>query len=205
MPGTKVDFGWTSDDAEPSHGYIVPHLLPLLARTDGAILDLGSGNGALTSRLAEQTGRDIVGIDADVAGIRIAQSSFPRLDFRVVDFMEPLPNDLRDRFATAISIEVVEHLLLPGRLFDRAREAGANTFLLSTPYHGYLKNLLIAVAGKSDVHWHPDRDFGHIKFFSPQTLDMIAKRAGWVRVSLKRVGRVPPLAKSMIVAYQRDG
>jgi hypothetical protein len=37
--------------------------------------------------------------------------------------------------------------------------------VLTTPYHGYLKNLLIAALGKSDSHFDPLLDGGHIKFW----------------------------------------
>jgi 2-polyprenyl-6-hydroxyphenyl methylase/3-demethylubiquinone-9 3-methyltransferase len=36
---------------------------------------------------------------------------------------------------------------------------------VTTPYHGYVKNLALAVTGQLDRHWQPWRDGGHIKFF----------------------------------------
>jgi hypothetical protein len=37
---------------------------------------------------------------------------------------------------------------------------------ISTPNHGYLKTLALAVTGKMDAHFTASWDGGHIKFFS---------------------------------------
>ena len=70
---------------------------------------------------------------------------------------------------------------------------------MTTPYHGYLKNLALAVAGQLDGHYQPWRDGGHIKFFSRATVTDLIRREGFVVTGFVRVGRVPPLAKSMVV------
>lgn len=117
---------------------------------------------------------------------------------------DELPTELRDGFQVAISTEVIEHLYRPGMLFERATESGATRMLLSTPYHGYVKNLAIAATNKFDHHWEAFRDGGHIKFFSVATLGVVAERHGWSIRDVQRVGRVRPLAKSMIVDLVRD-
>ena len=75
-------------------------------------------------------------------------------------------------FDTVLSAEVVEHLFLPRELFARAREAlgDGGRLVVTTPYHGYAKNLALAVFGQFDQHWVPLSDYGHIKFFSKATL-----------------------------------
>ena len=69
---------------------------------------------------------------------------------------------------------------------------------LSTPYHGYLKNVALAVAGKLDSHFGALWDGGHVKFFSMRTLGELLKEAGCVDYRLLRIGRIPILAKSMV-------
>jgi 2-polyprenyl-6-hydroxyphenyl methylase/3-demethylubiquinone-9 3-methyltransferase len=44
---------------------------------------------------------------------------------------------------------------------------------LSTPYHGYLKNLALAVSGKMDSHFGALWYGGHVKFFSIKTLQKL--------------------------------
>jgi len=100
-----------------------------------------------------------------------------------------------------VAVEVVEHLLLPRQLLERAREAlrPGGIFIATTPYHGFLKNLALALTNKFDHHWHPLRDYGHVKFFSRETLSQLFGEQGLKVQRFARVGRVPALAKSMIL------
>jgi 2-polyprenyl-3-methyl-5-hydroxy-6-metoxy-1,4-benzoquinol methylase len=110
-------------------------------------------------------------------------------------------SQLQDAFDVIVSVEVIEHLLLPRQLFSRAKEALKRNgeLIITTPYHGYWKNLLIALTGKFDDHWHPLRDYGHVKFFSTQTLSKLFEEQGFELTHVKRVGRIPPVAKSLMM------
>ena len=72
----------------------------------------------------------------------------------------------------------------------------------STPDHGYLKNLALALAGKMDSHFTALWDGGHIKFFSMTTLGALLRELGAKEINFKRVGRIPHLAKSMIAIIE---
>ena len=75
--------------------------------------------------------------------------------------------------------------------------------IVSTPYHGYWKNLALSlVPGAWDRHHHPLRDHGHIKFWSERPLRALLLQAGFNSVRFKRLGRVPALAKSMIAVAE---
>ena len=76
--------------------------------------------------------------------------------------------------------------------------------IVSTPYHGYLKNLSLAISGKFDAHFTALWDHGHIKFWSRRTLSILLNEAGFSEVHFRRVGRIPALAKSMIAIARRD-
>jgi len=99
-------------------------------------------------------------------------------------------------------VEVIEHLLLPRRLVEAALSAlrPGGLVVLTTPYHGYLKNLALALSNGFDAHWHPLRDFGHVKFFSRHTLLALLEEYGLRALRFSTAGRVPLLAKSMIVS-----
>jgi 2-polyprenyl-6-hydroxyphenyl methylase/3-demethylubiquinone-9 3-methyltransferase len=62
-----------------------------------------------------------------------------------------------------------------------------------------VKNLALAVTGQLDQHWQPWRDGGHIKFFSRTTVTDLIRREGFDVTAFVRVGRIPILAKSMVV------
>ena len=56
-----------------------------------------------------------------------------------------------------------------------------------------------------DAHFAALWDHGHIKFWSPASLGRLLREAGFAAPEVVRVGRVPPLAKSMIVAATKPG
>ncbi|ACF42877.1 methyltransferase domain-containing protein [Pelodictyon phaeoclathratiforme] len=103
-------------------------------------------------------------------------------------------------FPVVTSFEVVEHVYFPreyaATLFSLCEHGG--TVILSTPYHGYWKNLALAFTGKMDAHFTALWDYGHIKFWSMKTLTQLLLEAGFENIRFKRVGRIPVLAKSMI-------
>jgi 2-polyprenyl-3-methyl-5-hydroxy-6-metoxy-1,4-benzoquinol methylase len=68
----------------------------------------------------------------------------------------------------AIATEVIEHLVRPRNLprFAKQLLRPGGYLIISTPYHGYLKNLVLALSNKWDSHLTPLRDGGHIKLWS---------------------------------------
>jgi len=100
---------------------------------------------------------------------------------------------------------VVEHIYFPRKyaatVYDLL-EPGC-TAIISTPYHGYWKNLVMALSGKLDKHFTALWDHGHIKFWSMDTLGILLTEAGFVDIRFERVGRVPALAKSMIAIAKK--
>ncbi|MFX7844634.1 methyltransferase domain-containing protein, partial [Acinetobacter baumannii] len=94
--------------------------------------------------------------------------------------------------------EVVEHLYDPRELaryaFAALRPGGV--LLMSTPYHGYVKNLMLSVFNRWDRHLDPHWHGGHIKFWSRATLARLLREAGFSVEAFAGVGRVPYLWKS---------
>jgi 2-polyprenyl-6-hydroxyphenyl methylase/3-demethylubiquinone-9 3-methyltransferase len=105
-----------------------------------------------------------------------------------------------------ISLEVVEHLYFPRKFAKTAYDLlqAGGTAIISTPYHGYWKNLAMALTGTMDAHFTALWDHGHIKFWSFQTLYALLSEAGFVDISFFRVGRFPILAKSMIAIARKS-
>ncbi len=164
------------------------------------MLDLGCGNGWFTAALA-RCGFDVVGVDQSESGIAIARQAHPGLCFERCDLTAHLGTSLVGRFDAVVSVEVIEHLLLPRRLIENALGAlrPGGQLVVTTPFHGYLKNLALALGGRLDAHWHPLRDFGHVKFFSRATLTALFLEYGFTDLRFRTVGRIPPLARSMVV------
>lgn len=100
-------------------------------------------------------------------------------------------------------MEVIEHLYSPRAFVDAAaallRANGGGVLILSTPYHGYLKNLMISLLNKWDYHWGALWEGGHIKFWSRRSLGRLLAEAGFRNVRFRGVGRFPYLWRHMVL------
>jgi 2-polyprenyl-3-methyl-5-hydroxy-6-metoxy-1,4-benzoquinol methylase len=146
-----------------------------------------------------EAGFSVVGVDPSEEGIMHGRHAFPHLSLHVGSCYEPLA----ERFGTfplVISLEVIEHCFYPRQfakcVYDLLEPGG--TAVISTPYHGYIKNLALALSGKLDAHFTALWEGGHIKFWSVATLRKLLEEAGFSQIQFFRAGRFPPMAKSMI-------
>lgn len=164
------------------------------------LLDLGCGRGFWSEHFS-RSGANVIGVDASSGGIERARASYPSLDFRQLAITEDLLDVLGETpFDAVVSIEVVEHVYDP-RGFARAcfnalRPGG--TLVITTPYHGYFKNLAISLIDGWDKHFTALWDGGHVKFWSRDTLTRLLKEIGFVDIRFQYCGRVPLLWMGMI-------
>ena len=206
---SKTDnYGWT-DEAPDSSSYLNPVIARLVGPSRLEILDAGCGNGALADHLA-QFGHAVTGVDGDRGAIEIARAKFPGIRFENILFdQDPaaLGATSDGHFDVVVSTEVVEHLYDPRELarFAFAALRPGGRLLISTPYHGYLKNLMLSVFDRWDRHIDPHWHGGHIKFWSRPTLEKLLRDAGFVVDGFVGVGRVAYLWKSMILTARRPG
>lgn len=187
-----------------AHAYLLPTVKEELAATyrrfgtPKRLFDLGCGNGSVGAKIAEE-GWSVTGVDPSSEGIAQARKAYPCLQFEQGSAYDDLSAQY-GRFPVVISLEVVEHVYAPRdyakTLFDLVEPGG--TAIVSTPYHGYLKNLALALTGKMERHFTVLWDHGHIKFWSTGTLTTLLAEAGFESIRFHRVGRIPALAKSMV-------
>lgn len=187
------------------HSYILGGVTRMLVEegfppsSDTKVLDLGCGNGSLSGSLAD-LGYQVTGIDSSQQGIETAKKHFAGVTF-VRSEIASLPDEfITGGFEVVIAIEVIEHLYAPRVLVDVAKKAltANGRLLLTTPYHGYWKNLAVALMGRCDRHYNPLWDGGHVKFFSPKTLRSLLEQQGMHRIRFMFSGRSPGFWKSMI-------
>jgi len=202
--------GYVWEDAElnSSHDYLLPELKRILgsdAVPQGTkrLFELGCGNGSVANELV-RLGWEVSGVDPSEQGIAQANARFPTIPLRIGSAYD----DLASRYGTfpvVVSMEVVEHVYAPRKyaatLFSLIEPGG--TAIVSTPFHGYWKNLAMAITGKMDNHFTALWDHGHIKFWSERTLSALLEEAGFRDIQFRRVGRIPTLAKSMIAIARK--
>jgi ubiquinone/menaquinone biosynthesis C-methylase UbiE len=168
------------------------------------VLDVGCGLGALAAEFARH-GCNVVAIDLDEHNLQTARKAYPKVRFEVAAANHELLGVLKeDPFDIVTCTEVIEHVYSPKSLvegcFSAVRPGGK--FVISAPYHGYLKNLVIALLGKGDSHYNPLWE-GHIKFFSPRMLERLLREVGFDNVRFKGAGRFPGLWMSSLMTCDR--
>ncbi len=194
------------EHAHGSDSYLIPVLLSVLGQAAPGVtrlFDLGAGNGATASRLTE-LGFDVAGVEPSPEGVAFARARTPPANIDVGSGYDDLAK-IYGRFPVVYSLEVIEHLYSP-RLFlktafDMIEPGGV--IILSTPFHGYWKNLLIALTNGFDKHFTALWDHGHIKFWSPKTLGAVIEEAGFSVIGIRYAGRLYPLSKSMLVIARK--
>jgi 2-polyprenyl-6-hydroxyphenyl methylase/3-demethylubiquinone-9 3-methyltransferase len=200
----SADYCFGEPNPTYSQQYLAPHVLRLL-REHGArrVFDMGCGNGAFDALLFDN-GFDVSGIDFSKSGITLAKQRVPHLDLRLGSVYDDIAANF-GQFPAVISLEVIEHLydppLFARRMFEILEPGGLA--LVSTPYHGYLKNIAIVISGNFDKHFQPMDVHGHIKFWSERTLGELLRIAGLEVQCFIKSGRIPWLAKSMIAVAKR--
>jgi 2-polyprenyl-6-hydroxyphenyl methylase/3-demethylubiquinone-9 3-methyltransferase len=164
------------------------------------ILGAGCGDGEFIDFFSGM-GFGVSGIDVSPTAIEYAQKRNPGASLHAGALEEPLPYSSGD-FDVVWCSEDLEHLFdVPKALSELNRvlkEGGL--FLLTVPYHGPIKNLVIALRG---FEKHYDVTGPHIRFFTRKSLAACLSSAGFEPVWWCGVGRVWPLNKSFFVASRK--
>jgi 2-polyprenyl-6-hydroxyphenyl methylase/3-demethylubiquinone-9 3-methyltransferase len=177
------------------HAYLLPVIDSIVSDyAPDRIFDLGCGNGTIANHLSRHAHVD--GVDP---APEMANAHFPQLNISQGSAYD----DLASRFGTypmVVAIEVIEHLYSPRAFAKTVHDLlePEGVAVISTPYHGYLKNLGLALAGRMDHHFQPLNEHGHIKFWSTRTLTRLLTDTGFDGPTFHYAGRLPWLAKSMI-------
>lgn len=204
--------GYRYDGSECGHMHqmLLPVLLEELKKCSDLersspkrVFDLGCGNGSVAAALARTGEYEVVGCDPSSEGISTAKKAWPDLKLEAGSGYE----DLAARFggfSVVYSLEVLEHVYDPRLVVQRVKAMlrPGGRFILSTPYHGYLKNLALALTGKMDAHFTALWDHGHIKFWSRKTITHLLEEAGFRVLRIHRLGRVSALAMTMMVVAE---
>ena len=198
-------YQYFNSDFSCAHNYLLPTLFrELAAFAQGRslkIVDLGCGNGYVAAQLAA-LGHTVTGVDVSTDGIAIARAAYPHAVYHPGSvYDDDLILKIPGPVDCVVSLEVVEHLFLPKKLFEQSHRllADGGVLMVSTPYHGYVKNLALSLTNGWDRHFSVGWDGGHIKFFSKVSLAKMASEAGFRNIRILQVGRIPGFAKSMIM------
>lgn len=195
-------------NAAPSHSqrYLFHPLREILRAgnwsSSARALDYGCGNGWFAGQLSLM-GFTVVGADISMSGIELAERHVPNAQFTTNTSSENLAN--LGPFDLITCIEVIAHCYTPskdlGTMMACLKPGGM--LVLSTPYHGYVKNLMMALTGNLEKHLDTSWSGAYVHFFTPRSISNLLARSGFSDIAITRAGRIPALAKSMIVTCRR--
>lgn len=163
---------------------------------DAMILEVGCGDGSFTRNLAQHSSR-VTAVDISASQIERNARAHPEIKFIQHDVARPLPF-ASGAFEVIWCSEVLEHLFDPGFALGEMQRvlAPGGRLLVTVPYHGRLKDVLIALF-KWEEHFAPGNP--HIRFFTRKSLSQLAGAAGFVEIKTTTCGMNQPL-RDLIIA-----
>lgn len=184
------------------HAHVTRPIVQRLNQAEAhTVLDLGCGDGWFTDAL-DRCGFEALGVDRDGGRLAIARQRYPHMRFQQIDATVPLEAGLRQRFDAVVAIDVVDHVASPRKLIAAASQAlrPGGVLVVTSPYYGYAKNIALALTGRFDERWDPLLEDGRLRFFSRATLTSLVAEFQLEDLRFETVGRIPPLARAMMVS-----
>jgi 2-polyprenyl-6-hydroxyphenyl methylase/3-demethylubiquinone-9 3-methyltransferase len=101
--------------------------------------------------------------------------------------------------------ETIEHVADTAGWLSEVRRVlrSGGTLLLSTPAHGRLSMLALAVSGRAfESHFDPRSD--HLRFYTARTLARLLADFGFHDVQVRALGGVPGARRTLLAAARRS-
>ena len=184
-----------SDPTTPQRQGLLAKVLPRVPK-GGLILDVGCGRGEFCDYFLKQ-GYRAEGTDLSHAAVKYATEHYPGAHFHAVVAEDLLPARTA-QFDMVFSSEVIEHLFDVGTYLMAINHLlkDGGTLVLTTPYHGLLKNLSIDLLNYAR---HYDPLGQHIRFFDTKSMNACLTQFGFKVDHWWGYGRPWPFWKSFFV------
>lgn len=177
-----------ADDYElkSSPGSSHSRLFDWLAAVEPArVLDLGCADGWLAAH-ARKVGHEVVGVDVlERPGVVDRVDRFVRADLD-----QGIPEEVGGDFDVVLAADVLEHVREPRALLQEftSRLAPGGVVFTSVPNFAHWYPRARAVTGRFDYDHRGILDRGHIRFFTRDSFERMARHAGFTPVRREAVG-----------------
>ena len=166
------------------------------------VLDLGCGEGYFTARLA-QAGAIALGVDVSAEALRRARLRHPQVELQAIDARSAWP--LTDAsFDLVWAGEVIEHVADTAGWLSEVRRVlrPRGQLLLSTPAHGRVRMLALALSGRRfDRHFDPLSD--HLRFYSARSLRRLLADFGFDDIDVRAAGGAAAARRLLLARARR--
>jgi len=142
-------------------------------KSNGKTLDLGCGNGYVISKLSGEK----IGVDNDDESLELCRQK--GLKVIKADLEKKL--NLNYKVDNIICLDVLEHLMHPEIAVNNAYKnlKRKGIFIASVPYHGLIKNLVIALLDFNN-HYHYTN--WHVRFFTENTFKELLSKFKIIKI-----------------------
>jgi len=197
------EYFWKNNKADNSYLYLfnsIRRICEIYDTSTSSHLDVGCGNGYMTKKISRFF-KHTTAIDPSNSAIIQAKKKYKSK----IQFYKQKVSKIKRKYDFVTLIEVIEHVYSPDDLLNSLKliTNKNSRILITTPYHGFIKNLLIIISGKFDLHFSPLWEHGHIKFFSLDTLKKLVLRNNYQIERFFYSGRIFPISKSIIFIIKK--
>ncbi len=178
-----------------------PNIKRTLPKKNSTILDFGCGDGRYIQAISDVGTYKMIGADISEYALKKAKKRFPDVTFYRISGDEKIPVK-SNSVDYVIAGDVIEHIF-DARIFltqmNRILKNGGKIFI-STPYHGLIKHIVIALIG-FDIVYEPTTP--HIRFFTKKSLIKMVESHGFRVLEYNQYGRIRPLSHGMFVIAEK--
>jgi SAM-dependent methyltransferase len=161
------------------------------------VLDLGCGAGRFVRALQEH-GASPIGVEIAEAALQRARANVPGADLRLMEGELPLEDGSIDLVWCS---EVLEHVADTAHTLSEIRRVlhTGGRLLLTTPYHGRVRDTAIALA-RFERHFDPLGQ--HLRFYTRRSLRDTLQAFAFDDIRIATTGG-PPLLRQTLIARAR--
>lgn len=168
------------------------------------ILDFGCGAGQIIEQMCTiNPSSTYYGVDVSTSLINNNKKKFPECQFRTIRDGERLPfsSNFFDFILAADSIEHVHNTEIAFTEFARILKPKGR-IVITTPYHGLIKNLMIILTNNFDLIFNPLGT--HIRFFTKKSLSKCLSTVALKTTRIDYYGRFYPLSRGMLIEAEKS-